>query len=237
VKSSRWEIVGVAGGRSNRGRLPPKAPDAAGSENGDPGERKSVMNAYKSIAWTGAVALLAAGFLGAPRAAKADDANSMQTIKLLADAKAMAVQAKDDAATLRAFDTLDFEWEAHGGAVAKMGEHVMAMDEEVASLQALKGTAEPWAKAVIDRIAPFMTALAADNEAAMDEFSAHPSLFGTEASRAFLDANADAAAHLSALILNFVENGTLRQVIQDDDEQEDTCGLIGVAHLTFGLES
>src|ERR1019366_1576880 len=103
----------------------------------------------------------------------------------------------------------------------------------VASLQALKGTAEPWEKAVIDRIAPYMTALAADNEAIMDEFNAHPSLFGTQASRAFLDANADAAAHLSALILNFVENGTLRQVIQDYDEQEDTCGLIGVAHLTF----
>jgi hypothetical protein len=69
------------------------------------------MNAYKSMAWTGAVALLAAGFLGAPRTAKADGVDSIQTIKLLADARTMAVQAKDDAATMRTFELVEIKWE------------------------------------------------------------------------------------------------------------------------------
>jgi len=195
------------------------------------------MNAYKSIAWPGAAALLVAGFLGAPRAARADDENSMQMIKLMADARTTAVQAKDDAVTMQALGRLDIKWEAHAGAVAKMREHVMAMNEEVAELQALKGTAVPWERAVIDRIAPYLTELAADNGAIMDEFDTHPSLFGTPASGAFLEANVESATYLSALIVNFVENGTLRQTIQDYDEDEDSCGLIGVAHQAYGLES
>ncbi len=195
------------------------------------------MNAYKSIAWTGAAALLVAGFLGAPRAARADDENSMQMIKLLGDVRTMAVQAKDDAATLEGFGKLDIKWEAHAGTVAKMREHVMAMNEAVSELKAGEGTAEPWEQGVIERIAPYMTALATDNEAVMDKFDEHPSLFGTQASNAYLEANTDSATHLSALVVNFVENGTLRQTIQDYDETEDTCGLTGVVYQTYGLES
>ena len=71
----------------------------------------------------------------------------------------------------------------------------------------------------------------------LDAFDAHPSLFGTPASSAYLDANVASATYLSELIVNFVENGTLRQVIQDYDETEDSCGLIGLAQQTYGLES
>ena len=215
----------------------PERPAGSREPSGDPGEGKVVMNAYKLIARTASLALLAAGFLGAPPAAKADGVDSLQRLKLLADAKTMAVQAKEDAATMQAFGQLDIKWEAHAGTVAKMREHVVAMNEVVAKLKAAEATAEPWEQGVIQRIEPYMTALAADNEAAMDKFDEHPSLFGTQASNAYLEANVDSAAHLSALVVNFVENGTLRQVIQDYDESEDSCGLRGVVRPAFGLES
>jgi len=195
------------------------------------------MNPYKLIALTVSIALLAVGLLGAPRAAKADGLESLQRMKFLADAKTMAVQAKEDAATMQAFGQLDIKWEAHAGAVAKMREHVMAMNEVVAKLKAGEATAEPWEQGVIERIEPYMTELAADNEAAMDKFDEHPSLFGTQASNAYLEANVDSATHLAALVANFVENGTLRQVIEDYDVSEDSCGLIGAAYQAYGLES
>jgi hypothetical protein len=195
------------------------------------------MNGYRLAARIAGAALLVAGFLAAPRAAKADGVDSLQRMKLLADAKTMAVQAREDAAIMQAFALLDIKWEAHAGAVAKIREHVVAMNEVVAKLKAAESTAEPWEQSVIHRIEPYMTALAADNEAAMDKFDEHPSLFGTQASNAYLEANVDSATHLSALVVTFVENGTLRQVIQDYEESEDSCGLIGVAHQAFGLES
>jgi hypothetical protein len=158
-------------------------------------------------------------------------------MKLMADARTMAVQAKEDAGTMEAFGQLDIKWEAHAGTVAQMREHVVAMNEVASELKALEETATPWEKTVIDRIEPYMTELAADNEAVMDEFDAHSSLFGTPASSAYLKANFDSATYLSALVVNFVENGTLRQVIQDYDETEDSCGLMGVRHPAYGLES
>jgi hypothetical protein len=192
------------------------------------------MNAYKSIAWTGTVALLATGFLAVPGTAKADGANSMQVITLLANAKTTAVQAKEDAARLADFGRLDIKWEAHAGAVAQMREHVMALNEEIAGLKAAEGAVEPWQKEVIARITPYMAELASDNEAILDQFEAHPSLFGTPASSGYLAANVASATYLSALIVNFVENGTLRQVIENESS---SSGLIGVAQRTYGLES
>lgn len=173
------------------------------------------MNAYRSMAWTGAVALVAAGFLAAPRATKADDANSVRVIELLANARTMAVQAKNDAAAIEAFNQLDVQWEAHAASVAQMKEHVVAMNEEVAELKAVQNAAEPWERSVIERIEPYMAELAADNEAVLDEFDAHPSLFGTPAATAYLKANVSSATYLSALVVNFLENGTLRQMMQD----------------------
>lgn len=165
------------------------------------------MSAYKWIARAGAVTLLATGFLGAPRAAKADGADSLQRMKLIADARTMAVQARADAATMEAFGQLDIKWEAHAGTVAQMREHVVVMNEVASELKTLEDTATPWEKTVIDRIEPYLTELAADNEAAMDRFDEHPSLFGTPASSGYLKANFESATYLSALIVNFVENG------------------------------
>jgi hypothetical protein len=196
------------------------------------------MRAFRSVVRAGAVALLLAGVIVAPPTTKAaDGANSVQVIKLLADARTMAVQARDDAATLEAFGQLDITWGAHAVSVARMREHVMAMNDEVTDLKAAEGTAEPWEKAVIDRIAPYITTLATDNEAIMDEFDLHPSLFGAPAANVYLEANVDFATHLSALVANLLENGTLRQMIQDYDQTEDSCSLIGVAHPAYGLES
>lgn len=161
----------------------------------------------------------------------------MQMIKLLANAKTTAVQLRDDVATMQSFNQLDIKWEEHAETVAQMREHVMAMNEQAAQLKADEQKAEPWEKAVIDRIEPYMTTLAGDNEAAMDKFDEHPSIFGTPAAGAYLAADAESANFLTGLIVNFIENGTLRQTIEDYDEQEDGCGLTGVAYRPEGMAS
>lgn len=195
------------------------------------------MRATGMMAWAGACALVLGGFLCAPQTVKADGLESIQTIKLMADAKTMALQLKADAATMKEFGQLDIKWEAHAATVGKMRDHVAAMQEMVDQLKTMEATAVPWEKTVIDRIGPYMAALAADNNDVMNEFDDHPSLFGTTAAKAYLAANAESAAYLSALVVNFMENGTLRQTIQDYDEQEDSCKLIGVVSPELGVAS
>ena len=188
------------------------------------------MKVFKATAWTGAFTLLLTGFLGAPTPVKADGLESIQTIKLLADSKTMAVQLKDDAARMQEFGQLDIKWQAHCSSVAKMRDHVAVMKEMVDELKAARATAVPWERTVIDRVGPYMSALATDNEEVISEFDEHPSLFGTVAAKAYLAANAESTTFLSALVQNFMENATLRQVIQDYDEPKDSCNLTGFAY-------
>jgi hypothetical protein len=192
------------------------------------------MNAYRPIAWTGAVALLLAGFAGTARGMVAKHNNNTvdprQVSALLVDAKTLAVQAKDDALTMESYSQMAVPWADHAAAIGQIREHVMAMNRQVTELKAVEGGAEPWQKNVIDRIEPYLAEMAKDNEAVVDEMNEHPSLFGTPAWNAYLQANADSATYLAGIIVNLVNNGATRQKMQDYDQPEDTCGLSGVAN-------
>ncbi len=195
------------------------------------------MKAFRIAAWSGTLALTFAGFFWAPQPARADGLESMQTIKRLADAKTMTLQLKDDALKMQQFAQMDVKWEAHAASVAQMRGHIAAMNAMVDELKTAEITTAPWEKTLIDRVGPFMEALAMDNENAIDQFDEHPSLFGTPAAKAYLAANAESATYLTALVQNFLENGTLRQTIQDYDEPEDSCSSIGFAYPEFDLQS
>lgn len=189
------------------------------------------MNVYRSIAWTGAVALLLAGLLGTARTVGAKNNNNLDPKRisaLLLDAKTMAVQAENDAITMESYTQTSIPWGEHAAEIAQIKEHVMALNRQATELKAAQGTAEPWQKNVIDRIDPYLAEMAKDNEAVLDEMDAHPSLFGTPAWNAYVQANASSAAYLEGLIVNFVNNGGIRQKMQDYDQPEDTCGLSGV---------
>lgn len=196
------------------------------------------MDTRKYIAWTGAVALLLAGFLGTARgmSTKHNDANPKQVSALLLGAKTMAVQAKDDAVTMQSYSQMGMKWAAHDAAVAQMREHVMAMKQQAVELKAAGGSAEPWQKNVIDRIEPYLAEMAKDNEAVIEEMNEHPSMFGTPAWNAYLQANADSATYLASLVVNAVNTGALRQKMQDYDQPEDTCGLSDVANRRYGRQ-
>jgi hypothetical protein len=196
------------------------------------------MNAYKSMAWTGAVALLLAGFVGSAEGIVTRHNNNNPDPKLvsalLVDAKTMAAQAKDDAFTMESYSQMAVPWGDHAATVGQIREHVMAMNRQVTELKAAEGGAEPWQKNVIDRIEPYLAEMANNNEAAIDQMNERPSLFGTPAWNAYLQANADSATYLAGLIANYVNNGAMRQKMQDYDQPENTCGLGGVVRTETG---
>jgi hypothetical protein len=196
------------------------------------------MDTRRLIVATGAVALLLAGFAGSARAmsTKHNDADPKRVSALLLGAKTMAVQAKEDAVTMQSYSQMGMKWGTHAGAIAEVREHVMAMKQQAIELKAAQGTAEPWQINVIHRIEPYLAEMAKDNEAVIAEMNAHPSLFGTPAWNAYLQANADSATYLASLIVNAVNNGAIRQKMQDYDQPADTCGLSGVANRPYGRQ-
>ena len=99
----------------------------------------------------------------------ADNPDSEQVSALLSEAKTMAFQLKEDAATMETFTRSKASWQSHAAAIAQMKEHFNALSAQVDKLKAAKATASPWQKTAIDRIDPFLNEMSGYTEAVIEQ--------------------------------------------------------------------
>ncbi len=145
----------------------------------------------------------------------------------------MAFQLRDDAATMQSYKRIE-KWEGHMIAVEQFKEHIYAFSGQATKLKAAASAAAPWQKAVIDQVAPYMTAMAADTEGVIDELEVHPSLLGTPECDVYLAANAAYASNMAGLIANIVDYGRLREMMRQYDGPEESCRLNGGTYRSQG---
>jgi hypothetical protein len=172
------------------------------------------MNARKSVAWMGTVALLFGGFLGAFPMKAADNSDSEQVSKLLSDAKAMAFQVKEDAQTMAGYAQTTVSWQTHVATVDKIREHVNALGQQVTKLKAARDTGSPWQKTAIDRIDPYLDEMGGYTTAIIEHINKNPKLLFTQQYRDYLETNADYASDLAAMIADFVDYGRTKQKLE-----------------------
>jgi hypothetical protein len=162
---------------------------------------------HKLITWTTAPGLLLAGFLVIPAISKAADApDSEQVSKLLSEAKTMAFQLKEDAVTMESFTRMNVSWESHTVAINQIKDHVNALGRQEAKLKDAKRTGSPWQQTAIDRIAPFLDELTGYTYAVIEHINGEKRHTPAEY-KDYLEANADYATDLAAMIGNFVDYG------------------------------
>lgn len=94
-------------------------------------------------------------FAGVQRSS-AENADSEQISKLLADAKTHAVQAEDDAASLDSFTRSRVSWQQHAIELESMKRHVNEIGKIVAEMQELEPQGSPWQKQAIAQISPLL---------------------------------------------------------------------------------
>jgi hypothetical protein len=94
-------------------------------------------------------------FAGVPRSS-AENADSEQISKLLADAKIHAVEAEDDAASLDSFTRSRVSWQQHAIELESMKRHVNEIGKIVADMQELEPQGSPWQKQAIAQISPLL---------------------------------------------------------------------------------
>jgi len=173
------------------------------------------MNARKSVVWIGVGALLAAGFFGGAFTVKAaDNPDSEQVSTLLSEAKTMAFQLKEDAATMETFTRSKASWQSHAAAIAQIKEHFNALSAQVTKLKAAKATASPWQKTAIDRIDPFLNEMSGYTEAVIEQLNKHPERLNTPEYKDYLEANADYSGDMAAMIADFVDYGRTKDRLQ-----------------------
>jgi hypothetical protein len=172
------------------------------------------MNQSKLIAGMGTSVFLFTGFLAASFPARAADVpDSEQVSKLLSEAKTMAFQVKEDAVTMESFTRMNVSWDAHAAAVAQMREHINTLGREVNKLNEAKATASPWQRAAIDRIQPYLDELGGYTAAVIDHLNGTPRHNIAEY-KDYLEANADYATDLAAMISDFVNYGNTKDRLE-----------------------
>jgi len=162
----------------------------------------------------GALAPIVAGVLAASSTAWAATAgDSEQVTKLLSEAKTMAFQLKEDAAAMEGFTRMKVSWETNSAAINQIRDHVNALERQEAKLQEVKGEASPWQRAAIDRITPFLDELAGYTAAIIEHLNGDKKHTIDEYND-YLEANADYASDLAAMIGDFVNYGVTKQRVE-----------------------
>ena len=166
------------------------------------------MNQRIPKLWMGAPAILLAGWAGAANAAVVPD--SEHVAKLLSEAKTMAFQLKEDAVAMEGFTRMNVSWESHAVAINQIRDHVNALEKQEAKLKEARSAAAPWQRTAIDRIVPYLDELEGYTSAVIERINEQPKRLFTDDYKDFLQANADYATDLAAMIGDFVDYGKTR---------------------------
>jgi chromosome segregation ATPase len=170
------------------------------------------MNKHNLFVWIrNAAAVLATGFLVVSSSAKGSDVpDSEQVSKLLSEAKTLSFQLKEDAATMESYTRANHSWQSHAAAITQIKEHVNALERQVTKLKDARNSASPWQKTAIDRINPFLDELGGYTSAIIEHLNGEQRQT-FDKYKDYLEANADYAADLAAMIADFVDYGKTKQ--------------------------
>jgi len=158
-----------------------------------------------SVAWI--MAPLLGGFMMMSTTVRAADVpDSEQVSKLLSEAKTLAFQVREDAATMETYTRTSASWQSHAAAINLIKEHVNALGRQETKLRDAKANASPWQKMAIDRITPYLGELAGYTQAVIDHLNGDVKRPLSEYND-YLEANADYSADLAAMIADFVDYG------------------------------
>ena len=173
------------------------------------------MSKHKMNVWMMSAALVMTGVLGtSPAIRAADVSDSEQVSKLLSETKTIAFQLKEDAESMESYTRSNASWESHVVAINQIKEHVNALGRQAMKLKDAKNAASPWQKTAIERIYPFLDELSGYTSAVIEHVNKHPKLLTTAEYKDYLEANADYAGDLAAMIGDFVDYGRTKQRLQ-----------------------
>lgn len=170
------------------------------------------MRTRITLACAGTFTFLFAGFL-VPPTLRAADTDSAQVTKLLSETKTMAFQLKEDAVTMESFTFNPVGRETQVVAINTIKDHINALGKQAAKLQAVEAEASPWQKTAIERINPYLEEMVGYTSAVIEHLNRAPQRNFAEY-KDYLEANADYATDLAAMIGDFVSYGNARNRVE-----------------------
>ncbi len=140
--------------------------------------------------------------------------DSAEIHKHLADAKAEAVQLKNDAEDLNAFTASRISWQTYAHKLEMIKEHVNNTGKLLAELQADESSGSPWQQAAVKRIEPLLRELAANTTATIGHLNENQERVHMPEFRDYVQINYALAADLETMIRTFVNYGESKEKLE-----------------------
>ena len=171
------------------------------------------------------LALVLAGYLMIPATTKAaETGDSAEITRLLADAKAEAVELKHDAEDMESFTRSSLTWGSYAGKAGMIKEHVNNAGKLLAKLKDAEAEGSPWQQTAIKQIESLLKELAANTESTIKHLKENSANIHFPAFKDYVKANYELATDLEALIRDFVNYGEAKQEFERLAEKVDITG-------------
>ncbi len=160
------------------------------------------------------LALLAAGCLLTPAVMRAQQADGERISKLLSEAKAEAVQLRNDSDELVSITRSSKAWQTYGEKIEMIKEHVNATGKLLTDMREAEAVADPWQKSAIEQIEPLLRELASNTERTIKHLNENQNRVHMPEMKDLAKANLALAKDLETLIRDYVEYGNAKQTYE-----------------------
>jgi hypothetical protein len=188
-------------------------------------KREVNMKRYRGMVGLITPALLVAGCFIASTSVKAAEAgNSPKITALLAEAKAEAVELKDDSTDMESFTRSSLSWESYAHKVEMIKGHVNKTGKLLAKLQAEESNGSAWQQTAIRRIEPLLKELAANTEKTINYLNENKTKIHFTDFKDYVQMNCELATDLEELVRDFVNYGEAKQKLERLAEKLEITG-------------
>jgi ABC-type Na+ efflux pump permease subunit len=187
--------------------------------------RRSIMKGYGRMAGLVTPALLMAGcFIASTNVKAAESEDHPKITALLADAKAEAVELKNDSTDMESFTRSSLNWESYAQKIEMIKEHVNNTGKLLTKLQAEESNGSPWQQTAIKRIEPLLKELAANTEKTINYLNENKTKTHFSDFKDYVQMNCEIATNLEELIRDFVNYGEAKQKLDRLAEKLEITG-------------
>jgi hypothetical protein len=168
------------------------------------------MTTYRKLLYPSILIPLVTGYLMISHMTKAATgplSNSAEISTLLSEAKAEALELRDDADHMETFTRSKVSWQGFVGKINEVRHHINKTGELLAKLQKARDTGSSWQQQAIDHITPSLQELASNTESAIQYLSNNSKRVHTKELENYCHVNSDLATRLSALVGDFIDYG------------------------------
>lgn len=160
------------------------------------------MRFHHSFLTLALIALFA--LVAGPIYVNAQNRDSAEISRLLAQAREHAVQLDDDATELESYASSDLSWETHAEQLERMRAEVNSLGKLLRQMQDVQTQGSPWQQDAIDRIDPLLRQMAHQLTLTIDHGSRDPNQIHLMQYKDYTHACADYASRTARLISDIV---------------------------------